>query len=296
MANWAFYTTEFKNHLRLERALSDNSVKAYLSDLQKLQQFADKESPLVITSQHIKDLLATFEEIGIQASTQSRVLSGLKAFFQFLVLENHVQTDPTELIDVPKTVRKIPETLSFEEIEDLLAQIDHSTPDGFRNRAMLEMMYSSGLRVSELITMKISDCYFDEGFIKVTGKGDKTRLVPIGDQAMKYVEMYRKDIRIHVDIKKGKEDFLFLSKRGSPISRVMVFMVIKKLAEKAGIRKSVSPHTFRHSFATHLVEGGADLRAVQEMLGHKSITTTEIYTHLDRTFLRETIEKYHPRA
>ncbi|SOE22321.1 integrase/recombinase XerD [Spirosomataceae bacterium TFI 002] len=291
-----FYKKEFRNYLRLERALSENSIEAYIRDIEKLEQNTDESNPLTLEDVSIKSLLKTLNEIGLQSSSQARILSGIKAFYKFLVLENYTDKDPTQLIDAPKNQRKIPTVLSYAEIEQMLEQIDHSTDEGFRNRAMLEVMYSSGLRVSELINLKISDCFFEDGFIKVTGKGDKTRLIPIGNQAIHYLGLYKKEIRVHVDIKSGFEDFYFLNRRGKSLSRVMVFIIIKDLVEKAGIHKNVSPHTLRHSFATHLVEGGADLRAVQEMMGHESITTTEIYTHLDRTFLRETIEKYHPRA
>lgn len=296
MKSWLYYKKEFRNYLRLERALSENSIEAYIRDIEKLEQSCEETSALNVTATQIKTLLKTLTEIGLQASSQARILSGIKAFFKFLILENYTEKDPTQLIDAPKNQRKIPTVLSYAEIEQMLDQIDHSKEEGFRNRAMLEVMYSSGLRVSELISLKISDCFFEEGFIKVTGKGDKTRLIPIGQQAIHYAKLYRKEVRVHVDIKNGFEDFYFLNRRGKSLSRVMVFIIIKDLIERSGIRKNVSPHTLRHSFATHLVEGGADLRAVQEMLGHESITTTEIYTHLDRTFLRETIEKYHPRA
>jgi integrase/recombinase XerD len=296
LKSWLYYKKEFRNYLRLERALSENSIEAYIRDIEKLEQHTAESSPLRLEDTSIKALLKTLNEIGLQASSQARILSGIKAFYKFLILENYTDKDPTQLIDAPKNQRKIPTVLSFTEIEKMIDQIDHSKDEGFRNRAILEVMYSSGLRVSEVISLKISDCFFEDGFIKVTGKGDKTRLIPIGNQAIHYATLYKKEIRVHVDIKSGFEDFFFLNRRGKPLSRVMVFIIIKELIAKAGIHKNVSPHTLRHSFATHLVEGGADLRAVQEMMGHESITTTEIYTHLDRTFLRETIEKYHPRA
>lgn len=296
MKDWSFFLKEFRNYLKLERALSDNSIDAYLRDIGKLQVTSSNKSPITIEDEDIKLLLKTLTEIGLQPASQARILSGIKAFYKFLILENHLDSDPTQLIDAPRNQRKIPEVLSFLEIEQMIEQIDHSTNEGTRNRAILEIMYSCGLRVSELISLKISDCFFDEDFIKVTGKGNKTRLVPIGNQAIKQTNIYLSQIRKLQDIADGHEDFLFLNRRGKALSRVMVFIIIKDLVARAGIHKNISPHSLRHSFATHLVEGGADLRAVQEMLGHESITTTEIYTHLDRTFLRETIERFHPRG
>ena len=233
-------------------------------------------------------------ELGMTASSQARIISGIKAFYKYCSLENISRTDPTTLLEAPKLKRKLPDVLSFEEIESIIAQVDLSKPEGGRNKAILETMYSCGLRVSEVVNLKISQLYLDLGFIRVTGKGDKERLIPIGSSAIKYITVYKNNIRVHSAPKKGYEDFLFLNNRGSQLSRVMIFYIIKDLTLKAGIKKTVSPHTFRHSFATHLVEGGADLRAVQEMLGHESITTTEIYTHLDREFLRKTLEEFHP--
>ena len=231
----------------------------------------------------------------LSVATQARVLSGIKSFFGYLVLEEVIRKDPTELLEAPKLKRTLPSVLSVKEIGLLLGAIDHSTPEGQRNRAMLEVMYSCGLRVSELITLKLSGLYLDIGFVKVIGKGNKERLVPIGHEASKHVMLYKEHVRVHVPVKQGQEDFVFLNRRGSSLSRVMVFLFLKDLAKKAGIATNIHPHTLRHSFATHLVEGGADLRAVQEMMGHRSITTTEIYTHLDRAYLRSTLEKYHPR-
>jgi integrase/recombinase XerD len=235
-------------------------------------------------------------ELGMLPPTQARVLSGLKAFFKYLVLENIINTDPSALLGSPKTSRKLPDTLNIVEINTIIDAIDLSKPEGMRNKAILEILYGCGLRVSELTGLKISNLYLDIDFIKILGKGNKERLVPIGSDAVKYLRIFIDEIRVHIQVKTGNEDFVFLNNRGNPISRVMVFLIIKNLAEKTGIKKSISPHTFRHSFATHLIEGGADLRAVQEMLGHESITTTEIYTHLDRDYLRETIIHFHPRS
>ncbi len=284
--------------MKLERSLSENSLDAYTRDVQKLAAFCAEEnlgSPVKIRMEDIQKFLKQVGEIGLSASTQARILSGIKAFYKYLLLENEIQTDPTELLESPKLGRKLPDTLSIEEIDLLLSNVDRSTPQGERNLAMLEVLYSCGLRVSELIELKISNIYFNEEFIRIVGKGDKERLVPIGGQALKHLRLYLSEVRVHQPIKPGCEDYVFLNRRGKSITRVFVFQVIKSLAEKAGIRKNISPHTFRHSFATHLVDGGADLRAVQEMLGHESITTTEIYTHLDRSYLKETIKSFHPR-
>jgi integrase/recombinase XerD len=244
--------------------------------------------------QHLQDFLKYLSSLGLSASSQARILSGLRQFFRYCLLEQIIRVDPAALIDAPRLKRALPDVLSFEEIEKMLSSIDMSKAEGGRNKAILETMYSCGLRVSEATQLKISQLYLDLGYIRVTGKGDKERLIPIGSSAIKYIRIYKDDIRVHQPIQKGKEDFLFLNRRGSPLSRVMVFLIIKELALAADISKNVSPHTFRHSFATHLVEGGADLRAVQEMLGHESITTTEIYTHLDREYLRKTLEQFHP--
>jgi integrase/recombinase XerD len=268
--------------------------------MDKLHQFAialqPERRPETITSQDLKAFIKWVNELGMMPASQARVLSGIKAFYKFMLMENLITHDPSELIEAPRLQRKLPDTLNILEIDALIAAIDLSKPDGFRNKTMLEVLYSCGLRVTELITLKISNLYLEDDFIKILGKGSKERLVPIGGQAQKLLTIWLKQVRVHLDIKKGQEDFVFLSKRGAPLSRVMVFMIIKSLAEKIGLKKSISPHTFRHSFATHLIEGGADLRAVQEMLGHESITTTEIYTHLDREYLRETIVQYHPRS
>ncbi len=298
--NWKAYITGFKSYLKLEKSLSGNSIEAYERDIEKIVQFLEFKkitvSPADITLEHLQEFLSWLNELGMTATSQARILSGIKSFYKYLLIENISKTDPTQLIEAPKTSRKLPDTLNIAEIEKLIAAIDLSKPEGGRNKAMLETLYSCGLRVSELVGLKISNLFFKDGFIRITGKGNKERLVPIGSLALKYIISYQEHIRCHVDIKKGAEDILFLNRRGNKLSRVMVFTIIKELAVRAGIKKSISPHTFRHSFATHLVEGGADLRAVQEMLGHESITTTEIYTHLNRDFLKKTIMDFHPRA
>ena len=249
-----------------------------------------------ITMENVQTFIKYIAELGLSPRSQARLLSGIKAFYKYLLLENEISTDPTELIESPKLGRKLPDTLSIEEVDALIHAVDLSKPEGERNKTMLEVLYSCGLRVSELINLKISNIYFNDGFIRITGKGDKERLVPIGKQAIKCLDIYLNQVRNHQPIQTGCEDFAFLNRRGKPLSRVMIFTIIKNLAEKISLQKTISPHTFRHSFATHLIEGGADLRAVQEMLGHESITTTEIYTHLDRSFLKQTILDYHPRS
>lgn len=298
--DWRVYLLQFKNYLRLERGLSENSVQAYLRDVDKLRQFVylmgQSKSPAQIKMSFIRNFLKYLNELGVAETSQARILSGLKAFFRFLLLEELIEQDPSELIESPRLGRKLPDVLSYEEIEQILLVIDLSKAEGARNRAMLEVLYSSGLRVSELIGLKISNLFLNQGFLKILGKGNKERFVPIGREASKYVQIYLAHIRPTVPVKPKQEDFVFLNRRGSHLSRVMVFKIIKELVLLAGISKNVSPHTFRHSFATHLVEGGADLRAVQEMLGHESITTTEIYTHLDSTYLQQTIREYHPRS
>jgi len=298
--NWDTLSKQFANYLKLERSLSENSVQAYVRDVAKLKQFLEisnlEVTPQKVTTEMIQNFLIHIGDLGLSAYSQSRMLSGIKSFYAFLEYEEITESNPTELIDAPKLGRKLPEVLNVSEIEKLLEAIDHSTPEGQRNRAMLEVLYSSGLRVSELIQLRLNHIYFDIGFLRVLGKGNKERLVPIGKSALKYLEIYVRDIRPHIQVVKGFENFTFLNRRGKSLSRVMVFTIIKRLVPKAGIEKTVSPHTFRHSFATHLVEGGADLRAVQEMLGHESITTTEIYTHLDREYLKQIIEEFHPRS
>lgn len=299
MTNWNSYKIRFKQYLQLERSLSKNSIEAYTDDIIKLEQysqsFLNNKSPLQIELNHLQAFVKWISEMGFSPTSQARIISGIKTFYKFLLIENEITQSPAELIEAPKTARKLPVYLSIEEIDQLIAQIDRSTPEGERNITLLETLYSCGLRVTELVTLKISDLHLNEEYIKVTGKGNKERLVPIGKAAKKLLNNYINNVRVHLPVKKNAGDFIFLNRRGSPISRVMVFYIIKDLADKAGIKKKMSPHTFRHSFATHLVEGGADLRAVQEMLGHESITTTEIYTHLDRQYLRDNILSYHPR-
>ncbi len=295
---WDSYKKGFKAFLQLEKSLSDNSVEAYLRDMDKLTQFLQTTNELKTPDQmQLKDLQTFVRwvgELGMMASSQARIISGLRGFFKYCMIEQIITVDPSTLLEAPKLKRSLPDVLSFAEIESIIAQVNMSTNDGARNRAILETMYSCGLRVSEVVNLKISQLHLDHEFIQVIGKGDKERLIPIGGDATKYINSYLHEIRVHMPINYGKEDFLFLNKRGAPLSRVMIFYIIKDLVRKAGIDKVISPHTFRHSFATHLVEGGADLRAVQEMLGHESITTTEIYTHLDREFLRTTLQAYHP--
>lgn len=295
---WDSYKNGFKAYLQLERSLSDNSVEAYLRDLEKLTQFLQQKkylkNPDAIELKDLQQFVQWIAELGMTASSQARIISGLRGFYKYCYIENIAKNDPTVLLEAPKLKRALPDILSFNEIEQIIAQIDLSTPEGGRNKAILETMYSCGLRVSELVNLRISALYLDVGFVRVTGKGDKERLVPIGSSAIKYINIYKDEIRVHGKIKPGQEDILFLNRRGSMLTRVMIFLMLKDLVRKAGINKNISPHTFRHSFATHLVEGGADLRAVQEMLGHESITTTEIYTHLDREFLRKTLENFHP--
>ncbi len=295
---WEPYKKGFKAWLQLEKSLADNSVEAYLRDIEKLTDYLQTTKRMVTPQElKLKDLENFVQwtgELGMTVASQSRIISGMKSFYRYCVMEQVVTANPTELLESPRQKRMLPDTLSFEEIESIIAQIDLSKPEGGRNKAILETMYSCGLRVSELVNLRISCLFLDVGFIRVIGKGDKERLVPIGSEAIRYINIYRNDIRVHIKIKPGQEDFLFLNRRGSKLSRVMIFLMLKELAQKAGITKNISPHTLRHSFATHLVEGGADLRAVQEMLGHESITTTEIYTHLDREYLRETLHQFHP--
>lgn len=299
MSNWNSYKIRFKQYLQLERSLSKNSIEAYLDDLNKLEQYSEsflnKRSPLQFELKHLQGFVKWVSELGFSATSQSRIISGIKTFYKFLLMENELQQSPAELLESPRITRKLPVFLTIEEIDKLVSEIDRSTPEGERNITMIETLYSCGLRVSELVNLKITDLHLNEDYIKVTGKGSKERLVPIGKGAKKLLKNYINKVRVHLPIKKTAGDHIFLNRRGGIISRVMVFYIIKDLADKAGIKKKLSPHTFRHSFATHLVEGGADLRAVQEMLGHESITTTEIYTHLDRQYLRDNILSYHPR-
>jgi integrase/recombinase XerD len=295
---WEPYKKGFRSYLQLEKSLSDNSVEAYLRDIEKLTDYLAQhklmKSPSELVLKDLQTFIKWITELGMTPTSQARLISGIRAFYKYCLLENISTKDPTVLLEAPKLKRALPAVLSFEEIETIIGQIDLSKPEGGRNKAILETMYSCGLRVSEVVSLKIPHIYTDAGYIRVIGKGNKERLVPLGKSAAKYINLYKNKIRVHVPVKKGCEDILFLNNRGGMLSRVMIFLIIKDLANKAGITKIVSPHTFRHSFATHLVEGGADLRAVQEMLGHESITTTEIYTHLDREYLRKTLEKYHP--
>lgn len=298
--NWELHIKHFKNYLKLERSLSDNTIEAYERDVVKLSQFLDMTdkgvSPLTLTSKHLRSFVEYVNELGASPFSQARILSGIKGFYKYLLYEDLIKKDPTTLIDGPSLGRHLPDTLDLHEIEKLLAAIDMSKPEGGRNRAMLEMLYSSGLRVSELVNLKIPNIYFDIGFLRVLGKGNKERLVPIGREALKYLKIYLEEIRVHVPVKNGFEAFAFLNRRGKNLTRMMIFNIIKNLAAAIGLKKTIGPHTFRHSFATHLLEGGADLRAVQEMLGHESITTTEIYTHLDRDYLKQVIQEFHPRS
>lgn len=298
--SWDTYIKQFKDYLKLERSLSDNSIEAYVHDIVKLKQFLELSNlavdALAVNVVHLQDFLEYINELGMSAQSQARVLSGIKAFYKYLIFEDLADKDPTLLIDGPKLGRKLPDTLSYHEIEQLLQAIDHSTPEGQRNRALLEVLYSSGLRVSELVDLRLTNIYADIGFLRITGKGNKERLVPIGREAIKYLKIYTEEVRVQLSIAAGHENYVFLNRRGKKLTRVMIFTIIKKLSKIAGIAKNISPHTFRHSFATHLIEGGADLRAVQEMLGHESITTTEIYTHLDRDYLRQVIQEFHPRS
>lgn len=295
---WDTYKKGYRAYLRLEKSLSDHSVEAYLHDVEKLTTYLQisqtLKSPAEIHLTDLQQFVKWVGGLGMTATSQARIISGIRSFYKYCLIEQIIQTDPSTLLEAPKTSRKLPDTLSFEEIELVIAQPDQSTPDGNRNKAILETMYSCGLRVSEVVNLKISGLYLDVGFIRVIGKGDKERLVPIGRDAVKYIKLYKDNIRVHQAIQPGFEDILFLNNRGKNLSRVMIFYIIKQAAKLAGITKNISPHTFRHSFATHLVEGGADLRAVQEMLGHESITTTEIYTHLNRDFLRDTLQRFHP--
>lgn len=298
--NWTSDINGFKAYLKLERSLSANSIQAYLSDIDKLLLFLEQSNQLIspthLNDVHITEFINWINELGLGARSQARIVSGLKSFFNYLVLEDRIKQNPAELISSPRIGRKLPEVLSIEEINDMIAAIDLSKTEGERNRAIIETLYSCGLRVSELINLKRSHLLKEEGFLRVIGKGDKERLVPIGRVALKYIRLYEESTRNHQEIKKTDRDILFLNRRGAKLTRVMIFTIVKQLAQAAGIKKSVSPHTFRHSFATHLIDGGADLRAVQDMLGHESITTTEIYTHLDVSFLKDTITQFHPRA
>jgi len=301
--DWETHIKHFGHYLKIERSLSPNSIEAYVHDVELLRQFVGirhpKVSPLKVTAEQMRGFLEYINSLGMSAHSQARILSGLKGFFKYLFFEELISVDPTAVIEAPKLGRKLPDTLSYHEIEKILEAIDLSKPEGGRNRAMVEVLYSSGLRVSELVDLRLNNVYFDVGFLRVVGKGNKERLVPIGKDALKYLKIYCDEIRgkpPHKPQQKGNEGFAFLNRHGRKLTRVMVFTIIKGLAKQIGLKKTISPHTFRHSFATHLIEGGADLRAVQEMLGHESITTTEIYTHLDRDYLRQVIQEFHPRS
>ncbi|WP_214070306.1 site-specific tyrosine recombinase XerD [Mucilaginibacter sp. dw_454] len=297
--NWPSAIKGFQAYLKLERSLSPNSIEAYTRDIGRLFEFAEiqesKLTPESVTLSDLRRFITWINELGMIPSSQARILSGIKAFYKYMLMEDLIKIDPSELLESPKITRKLPDTLSYEDINKLIDAIDLSRPEGARNKAIMETLYGCGLRVSELTELKLSNLYLDIEFIKVFGKGSKERLVPIGGSAIKALKIWIEQVRVHNPIKKGEDDYVFLNRRGSRLSRVYIFMLIKDLAAQTGLKKTISPHTFRHSFATHLVEGGADLRAVQEMLGHESITTTEIYTHLDREYLKGTIIQYHPR-
>ncbi|MFP4025197.1 MAG: site-specific tyrosine recombinase XerD [Thiohalospira sp.] len=298
--NWESVIIQFRNFLKLEKSLSENTISAYEADINKFVRFLEikewNETPVTITLHHLKEFMQWINEIGLHARSQARIISGLKAFYKYLIIEDFIEKDPTTLLETPKIGRKLPEVLSIEEIDQIIGAIDLSQPEGQRNKAIIETLYSCGLRVSELINLRITNLFFNDGFIKVTGKGSKERLVPIGQKAMKEIQFYFQERNLLSSIDKSGENIVFLNRRGKPLTRVMIFTIVKNLVKIAGIKKNISPHTFRHSFATHLIDGGADLRAVQEMLGHESIITTEIYTHLDREYLRDAIIQFHPRA
>lgn len=298
--DWRSAIKGFKSYLKLEKSLSENSIQAYSRDIDKLFQFSEmqlvKLKPDTILLDDLRRFIITLSELGLIASSQARILSGVKAFYKYLLMEDLISADPSELLEAPRLSRKLPDVLNIDEINRLINAVDLSKPEGPRNKTILEILYSCGLRVSELTGLKISNLYLDIDFIKVTGKGNKERLVPIGNEAKRALLIWLQQVRVHTPIKKGEEDYVFLNRRGAHLTREMVFIIIKNLAEDIGLKKKISPHTFRHSFATHLIENGADLRAVQEMLGHESITTTEIYTHLDREYLRSTIIDFHPRS
>jgi integrase/recombinase XerD len=297
MSNWNRYIKDFVSYLKIEKGLAENSILAYQNDVQKLADFASENN---IPAEHIsyknlQEFTTILYDLGLSARSQARIISGIKQFYSFLLLENTIREDPSELLEQPKVGMKLPEILHIEEIDALIAAVDVSTKQGHRNRAILETLYSCGLRVSELVSLRFSDLYFEEGFIRVIGKGNKERLVPVSPSVEKEIKLYSEHVRRHQEIVKGDENIVFLNRRGAKLTRVMIFTIIKDLANIIGLKKNISPHTFRHSFATHLIEGGANLRAIQEMLGHESITTTEIYTHLDQRFLRDAILSYHPR-
>ena len=296
---WPQLIRQFRHYLTLERSLSTNSIEAYTRDVEKLADYVSREfpskSPLELELEHLRRFVTALAKLEISAYSQARIISGIKAFYRFLMYEDRIAEDPAQLLEAPKLGRKLPDTLSFPEVEALLEAIPLGEPEGHRNRAMLEVLYSSGLRVSELVELKKSQVFTEVGFLKVVGKGNKERLVPIGKAALHHLKLYEEHVRSQQTPARGQEEYVFLNRRGQKLTRVMVFLIIKKTAAQIGIQKNISPHTFRHSFATHLIEGGADLRAVQEMLGHESITTTEIYTHLDRDYLKQVLHNFHPR-
>lgn len=298
-SSWIKYKKDYQSFLKIEKSLSENSILAYIRDYEKLTQFLEyvgsEKKPTEITLKDLQEMIRWISEMGIAARSQARIISGIRNFFEYLVIEDEIKQDPTELLELPKIGKKLPEVLDKEEIDDLLNAVDLSKNEGHRNRAMLETLYSCGLRVSELVNLKITNIYFEEGFIRVIGKGNKERLVPVSSTVEKEINLYKDFTRVHQEIQPGHEDILFLNRRGAKLTRIMIYTIIQQLAQKIRLRKSISPHTFRHSFATHLVEGGANLRAIQEMLGHESISTTEIYTHLSNDLLREAIISYHPR-
>lgn len=295
--SWMRYIKDFVSFLKIEKGLAENSIFAYQNDVEKLKDFAEAHQLEAgqIELNHLNAFVKELYELGLSARTQARILSGVKQFFRFLIIEGELEKDPSELLEMPQIGKKLPEVLTIKEIDTLLATIDLSKPEGHRNKAILETLYSCGLRVSELVNLQYENIFFEEGFVRILGKGSKQRLVPISDSVAKEIDLYEVATRNHMNIKPGNESFVFLNRRGAKLTRVMIFTIIKNLAEKAGIEKNISPHTFRHSFATHLLEGGANLRAIQEMLGHESITTTEIYTHLDQFYLKEAIISFHPR-
>ncbi len=298
--SWSKYISEYISYLKIEKSLSGNSVEAYNRDISMLRSYFETQKiniqPADVKLSHLRDFIERINEMGISARTQARVISGIKSFYKYLLLDEKIDNDPTALLEAPRIGRKLPNILSVKEIDNLIDAIDLSKPEGHRNKAIIETLYSCGLRVTELINLRLTDLFFDQGFIKVTGKGNKERLVPISSKAIREIELYINQYRNHCIPDKASTNILFLNRRGKKLTRVMIFTIIKTLAKAIGLKKTISPHTFRHSFASHLIDGGADLRAVQEMLGHESIITTEIYTHLDTEYLRDTIIQYHPRA
>ncbi|MBL1279089.1 MAG: site-specific tyrosine recombinase XerD [Fluviicola sp.] len=297
MSSWNRYIKDFVSYLKIEKGLAENSVAAYVRDVEKLHDFASGIdcSPKEINYSHLKNFIQELYDLGLSARSQSRIISGVKQFYKYLILEKEIEVDPSELLEMPSIGRKLPEVLSVEEIDQLIDAIDLSKPEGHRNKAILETLYSCGLRVSELVNLQFENLFFEEGFIRVIGKGNKQRLVPVSDSVKKEMDLYTENVRASLNIQKGHESYIFLNRRGAKLTRVMIFTIIKNLSQEIDLQKNISPHTFRHSFATHLLEGGANLRAIQEMLGHESILTTEIYTHLDQAFLKDAIISFHPR-